>query len=358
MRREWETVLAPAYIVDYTESRLILCPFAKEACTMRAAAKPTILTMLFIASSPHAYAAAAAEYPTKPIRFVVPVAPGGTPDVIARVVGGELTKQMGQQVVIDNRAGANGAIGMLTLTRSAPDGYTIGYGSVSAVAVNPSVTQLQYDPRKDIQPVVQLVFGMHILTVTPTRSIKSVQEMLDYAKANPGKLTFGSAGSGSTQHVGMEMLKMMTGTQMVHVPFKAIQAAITEVIAGRVDITFDNLASMTPHVKSGRVRALGVTGLKRSPAFPELPTISEAGIPNFEVITWSGVVVPTGVPKPIVTRLNAEINKALVSAPAKQNLGAIGYELVGGTPEEFDALVKRELAKWADVVKRTGAKID
>jgi tripartite-type tricarboxylate transporter receptor subunit TctC len=302
-------------------------------------------------------AATTTDYPARPIRFIVPSAPGGTPDIIARVVGAELSKQMGQQVVVDNRAGANGAIGLHMLARSAPDGYTIAYGPVSAVAVNPSVTRLQYEP-KDLQPVVQLVFGMHILTVNPSLPIKSVQDLVDYAKANPGKLSFGSSGSGSTQHVGMEMFKLMTGTNMVHVPFKAIQAAITEVIAGRVQLTFDNLASMTPHVQAGRVRALGVTGLKRSPVLPELPTISEAGVPGFEVITWSGVVVPTGVSKPIVARLNAEINKALVSATAKEKLGAIGYELVGGTTEQFTTLVNREIAKWADVVKRTGAKVD
>jgi tripartite-type tricarboxylate transporter receptor subunit TctC len=303
------------------------------------------------------HAATASDYPVRPIRFIVPSAPGGTPDIIARVVGAELSKQMGQQVVVDNRAGANGAIGLHMLARAAPDGYTIAYGPVSAVAVNPSVTKLQYAP-KDLQPVVQLVFGMHILTVTPSLPVKSVQELVDYAKANPGKLSFGSSGSGSTQHVGMEMFKLMTGTQMVHVPFKAIQAAITEVIAGRVHVTFDNLASMTPHVQAGRVRALGVTGLKRSPVLPELPTISEAGVPGFEVITWSGVVVPAGVSKEIVSRLNTEINKALVSSAAKEKLGAIGYELVGGTMEQFTGLVNRELAKWADVVKRTGAKVD
>ena len=302
--------------------------------------------------------AATTEYPSRPIRFIVPSAPGGTPDIIARVVGAELSKQMGQQVVVDNRAGANGAIGLHLLARAAPDGYTIAYGPVSAVAVNPSVTKLQYDPYRDLQPVVQLVFGMHILTVNPSLPIKSVQDLVDYAKANPGKLSFGSSGSGSTQHVGMEMFKFMTGTQMVHVPFKAIQAAITEVIAGRVHLTFDNLASMTPHVQAGRVRALGVTGLKRSPVLPELPTISEAGVPGFEVITWSGVVVPTGVPRAIVTRLNNEINRALASASAKEKLGAIGYELVGGTIEQFTALVHREIAKWADVVRRTGAKVD
>jgi len=304
-----------------------------------------------------AAAATTSDYPSRPIRFIVPSAPGGTPDIIARVVGAELSKQMGQQVVVDNRAGANGAIGLHMLARSAPDGYTIAYGPVSAVAVNPSVTRLQYEP-KDLQPVVQLVFGMHILTVNPSLPTRSVQDLIDYAKANPGKLSFGSSGSGSTQHVGMEMFKLMTGTNMVHVPFKAIQAAITEVIAGRVQVTFDNLASMTPHVQASRVRALGVTGLKRSPVLPELPTISEAGVPGFEVITWSGVVVPTGVSKPVVARLNTEINKALVSTTAKEKLGAIGYELVGGSTEQFTTLVNREIAKWADVVKRTGAKVD
>ncbi|MGZ5174256.1 MAG: Bug family tripartite tricarboxylate transporter substrate binding protein [Burkholderiales bacterium] len=301
---------------------------------------------------------AAAQYPARPIRFLVPSAPGGTPDIISRVVGAELSKQTGQQVVVDNRAGANGGIGMHMLARATPDGYTIGYGPLSAVAINPSFVKLPYDPQKDLQMVAQLVFGMHILTVSPLLPIKSVQELIDFAKNNPGKLSYGSAGSGSSQHVGIEMFKLMTGTQMVHVPFKAIQTATTEVIAGRVQLTFDNLASMLPHVRAGRVRALGVTSLRRSPAIPELPTISEAGVPGFEVTTWSGVVVPAGVPKPIIARLNAEINKALASQSAKERLAGSGYDLVGGTPEQFTELVSKEIAKWADVVKRTGAKLD
>jgi tripartite-type tricarboxylate transporter receptor subunit TctC len=301
---------------------------------------------------------ATAQYPTRPIRFLVPSAPGGTPDIISRVVGAELSKQTGQQVVVDNRAGANGGIGMHMLARATPDGYTIGYGPLSAVAINPSFVKLPYDPQKDLQMVAQLVFGMHILTVSPSLPIKSVQDLIEFAKNNPGKLSYGSAGSGSSQHVGIEMFKLMTGTQMVHVPFKAIQTATTEVIAGRVQLTFDNLASMLPHVRAGRVRALGVTSLKRSPATPELPTISEAGVPGFEVTTWSGVVVPAGVPKPIIARLNAEINKALASQSAKERLAGSGYDLVGGTPEQFTELVSKEIAKWADVVKRTGAKLD
>jgi tripartite-type tricarboxylate transporter receptor subunit TctC len=301
---------------------------------------------------------AADSYPARPIRFLVPSAPGGTPDVISRVIGGELSRQMGQQVVVDNRAGANGGIGMHLLARATPDGYTIGYGPVSALALNPNFVKLPYDTEKDVQMVAQLVFGLHILTVSPSLPIKSVQELIDYARNNPGKLSYGSSGSGSSQHVGMEMFKLMSGTQLVHVPYKAIQAAITEVIAGRVHVVFDNLASMLPHVRAGRVRALGVTSLKRSAAIPELPTISESGIPGFEVTTWSGVVVPAGVPRPIVARLTAEINTALASQTAKERLAGSGYELVGGTPEQFTALVRRETAKWGDVVKRTGAKVD
>ena len=301
-------------------------------------------------------AATTTEYPNRPIRFIVPSAPGGTPDIIARVIGNELSKQMGQQVVVDNRAGANGAIGLHMLARSAADGYTIAYGPVSAVAVNPSVTKLQYDP-KDLQPVVQLVFGMHILTVSPSLPIKSVQELIDHAKANPNKLSFGSPGSGSTQHLGMELFRMMTGVQMVHVPYKAIALATNDVIGGRLQLTFDNLASMLPHVRAGRVRGLGVTAPKRTPAAPELPSIAET-VPGFEVITWSCVVVPSGVPKPIVQRLNAEVNKALQSDAAKERLAGAGYELPGGSVEHIEQLVRREMKKWADVVKRTGAKPD
>lgn len=306
----------------------------------------------------HAAYAVAANYPARPIRFIIHSAPGGTPDIISRVVAAELSKQMGQQVVVDNRPGANGTIGMTLIARAAPDGYSIAYAPLSALGINPIVTKVPYNTNKDLQMVTQLVFGQHLMTVNPLLPIKSVQELIDYAKSNPGKLYFGSAGGGSSQHIGMELFKLMTGTQMVHVPFKAIQQAITEVISGRIQLTFDNLASMVPHVRAGRVRAIGVTSLKRSPALPDLPTISEAGVPGFEVTTWSGVITPAGVPRAIIARLNAEVNKSLVSATAKEVLGGIGYDLVGGTPEQFADLVKKEVAKWTDVVKRSGAKVD
>jgi tripartite-type tricarboxylate transporter receptor subunit TctC len=198
---------------------------------------------------------------------------------------------------------------------------------------------------------------MHILTVSPALPIRSVQELIDYAKANPDKLSFGSPGSGSSQHLGMEMFKMMTRVQMVHVPYKAIALATNDVIGGRLQLTFDNLASMLPHVRAGRVRGLGVTGSKRTPAAPELPSIAET-VPGFEVTTWSGVVVPARVPRAIVTRLNVEVNNALASDAAKERLAGSGYELPGGSVEQFEQLVKREWTKWADVVKRTGAKPD
>jgi tripartite-type tricarboxylate transporter receptor subunit TctC len=302
--------------------------------------------------------AMAAEFPARPIRFIVPSAPGGTPDIISRVLATELSKQVGQQVVVDNRPGANGGIGMTIIAKAAPDGYTIGYAPVSALAINPLLAKLPYDSDKDLQMVTQLVFGMHLLTVTPSLAVKSVQELIDYAKANPDKLSYGSAGSGSSQHLSMELLKLMTGTQLVHVPFKAIQQATTELIGGRVHALFDNLASMVPHVRAGRVRGLGVTSLKRSPAVPDLPTISEAGVPGFEVTTWSGVITPAGVPKAVIAKLNAEINKALASTLMKENIAALGYELVGGTPEQFSEHVKKEVTKWADVIRRTGAKVD
>jgi tripartite-type tricarboxylate transporter receptor subunit TctC len=321
-----------------------------------AVAFPLAVSVAAIAFTSAAFGAAS-DYPNRPIRFLVPSAPGGTPDIISRVVGGELAKQMGQQVVVDNRAGANGGIGMYLLARSNPDGYTIGYGPVSAVVLNPVFTKVPYDPVKDIQPVVQLVYGMHILTVSPSLPVKSVHELIDYAKANPDKLSFGSPGSGSSQHLGMELFKMMTGVRMVHVPYKAIALVTNDVMAGRLQLTFDNLASMLPHVRAGRVRGLGVTAPKRTPAAPDLPSIAET-VPGFEVTTWSGVVVPSGVSKAIVARLNAEVNNALVSDAAKERLAGSGYELPGGSVERFEQLVRKERAKWADVVKRTGAKPD
>jgi tripartite-type tricarboxylate transporter receptor subunit TctC len=301
--------------------------------------------------------AAAADYPARPIRYIVPSAAGSSPDVGARLVATELGKQMGQQIVVDNRPGALGTIGTQMIARAAPDGYTIGHGYIATLAINPSLlTKLPYDPDKDLQKVVQSVFTPSLLAVTPSLPVKSVQELIDYAKKNPGKLSFGGP-NGGTDHLSGELFKLMTGTQMMHVPYQSPQQAVTDMIGGRLQLAFDTMPSILPHVKAGRLRGLGVTSIKRSPAIPELPAISQA-VPGFEVTSWGGVVVPAGVPQAIVARLNAEINKALASPVLKEKLMGLGYDVVGGTPEQFDVFVKKEAAKWADVVKRSGAKVD
>lgn len=302
--------------------------------------------------------AVAADYPARPIRFIVPYGAGSGPDITARLFVTDLSKQLEQQIVVDNRPGAGGSIGTEMIVRATPDGYTIGFGGISAFAINPAVLgKLPYDPDKDLQKVVQTYFNPGLLAVTLSLPVNSVKELIDYAKNNPGKLSFGSSGNGTSSHLSGELLKLMTGTQMVHVPYKTPDQGITDTIGGRLPVMFNNMGPMLPHVKAGRIRGLGVTSLKRSPAIPELPAIAET-VPGFEVTVWGGVVVPVGVPKTIVARLNAEINKALASLALKEKYAAIGYELVGGTPEQFDAFVKKEIAKWAKVVKAARISLD
>ena len=313
-----------------------------------------VITLLALAFA----ATAGAAWPERPLRYVLPSAAGGGPDIAARIVMAELSRQLGQQVVVENRPGASGRIGTEAIAKATPDGYTIGHGNILTLAIGRSVMKLPYDIDRDIAPVVQMYYTPNLMAVTLSLPVNSVQELIAHAKQHPDKLSYASTGSGSSIHVGMELFKLMTGTQMIHVPYKAIQTAITEVIAGRVQLTFDNLASMTPHVKGGRVRALGVTGTRRAPTFPELPTISEAGVPGYEVVTWSGVIVPSGVPNAIVQRLNKEMNRALAAPAVAGKLPDLGLQVVGGTPEQFRAHVRKEAARWADVVKRSGAKLE
>ena len=303
--------------------------------------------------------AIAADYPVRPIRFIVPSASGGAPDMNARLLATELSKQMGQQVVVDNRPGASQFIGMEMIGRSAPDGYTIGYGTNTGLAANRSLfAKLPYNPDKDFQMVMQLLVGFNVLVVVPSLPVKSVQELIDYAKNNSDKLTFGSNGNGSSQHIAGELFKLLTGTQIVHLPYKGSAQADTDLMGGRVQLIFENVGPILPHIKAGRVRALGVTGLRRSSVLPDVPPISEVGVPGYELTTFTGVIVPAGVPKAIVAKLNAESNKAIALPGMKEKYAAIGYELVGGTSEQFDALVKKEIVKWADIVKRAGVKVD
>ena len=303
--------------------------------------------------------AAGAAWPDRPLRYVMGSAPGGGPDIAARIVMAQLGRQLGQQIVVENRPGASGTIGTEVIARATPDGHTIGHGNIQTMAITRSVLpRLPYDIDRDLQPVVHMYGTPNLLAVTLSLPVHSVKELIGHAKANPDQLAFASTGSGSSIHVGMELFKLMTGTKMVHVPFKAAVTAITDLTAGRVQLMADNINSIGPHVKANRVRGLAVTSAKRVPAFAELPTIAEAGVPGFDVAAWAGVIVPAGVPKAIVIRLNAEVNKALAAPAVADKLPALGLQIAGGTPEQFAAHIRKEAARWADVVKRSGAKAE
>ena len=300
-----------------------------------------------------------AQYPNRPIRLIVPQAAGSASDNVARLVAVELVRQLGQQVVIDNRPGGALIIGMEMVAHAPPDGYTIGYGPIGALAIGPNMVKgLNFSVLKDLQPLAQTTTGSMLLAASPATPFKSVREVIDYAKQNPDKLSNASSGNGTPGHVGFELFKYMTGTRIVHIPYKGGAAGTIDLIAGQVQLMMESSNSMTPHVKSGKVRGLAVSSATRSPAFPELPTIAEAGVPGYEATTWTGIVAPAGVPKAIVTRLNHEINTALQTASLREKLLAIGSEPMPTTPEQFAALIRSENAKWADVIKRSGAKVD
>jgi tripartite-type tricarboxylate transporter receptor subunit TctC len=299
-----------------------------------------------------------AAYPERPIRMIVPSAAGGQPDTNSRLVAVELSKQIGQQVVVDNRPGASSSIGFEAVARAQPDGYTIGYGAFP-LATNPSLlARVPYDVNKDFRMVIMTNISPNIIAITPALPVNSVSELIAYAKRNPDQLLFGSAGSGGSMHLSMELFKLMTGTRMVHVPYKGMQQVITEIIGGRLQLTSDNVTSVLPHVTAGRLRALGVTGARRIPLAPDIPTVAEAGVPGYEITAWGGYMAPAGTPEPIVARLNAELNRVVASAAIRERWVALGIEPVGGTPERFAEHVRKETAKWTDVIKRAGIKGD
>ena len=302
---------------------------------------------------------AAAQYPDKPIRLIVPQAPGSATDTVARILGAELGKELGQQIVIDNRPGGALTLGLDLTAKADPDGYTICMGPIGALAINRHmVAKLPYDIERDLQPIALVTRGHLLLAVSPTLPFKSVQEIIDYAKQNPGKLLNASSSNGSPGHVGGELFKYMSGTDIVHVPYRGGAAAINDLIAGRVHLMFESLNSIAPHAKAGTVRPLAVSGARRSPGFPDLPTVAEAGVPGYEAPTWSGVIAPAGVPRPIIDKLNAGINKAIGSQTFRDRFASIGDEPAGGTPEEFAEVIRTDSAKWGDVIRRAGARLD
>jgi len=299
-----------------------------------------------------------AAYPERPIRMIVPSAAGGQPDTNSRLVAAELGRQIGQQVVVDNRPGASSSIGFEAVAKAQPDGYTIGYGGFP-LATNPSLlARVPYDVNKDFRMVILTNISPNVIAITPALPVNSVSELIAYAKRNPDQLLFGSAGSGGTMHLSMELFKLMTGTRMVHVPYKGMQQVITEIIGGRLQLLSDNVTSVLPHVTAGRLRALGATGPRRIPLAPDIPTVAEAGVPGYEITAWGGYMAPAGTPGPIVARLNAELNRVVASPAIRERWLALGIEPVGGTPERFAGHVRTETAKWTDVIKRAGIKGD
>ncbi|MCU0951343.1 MAG: tripartite tricarboxylate transporter substrate binding protein [Burkholderiaceae bacterium] len=301
----------------------------------------------------------AQKYPDKPVRVVVPSAAGGAPDALTRLLMAELSKALGQQFVVDNKPGASGQIGMREVASAAPDGYTLGYANVVTMAINRSLLpKLNYDPDKDFAPVALVGFTQNLLVVNSSVPVKSVKELIEYARQRPGKLNMASAGNGTTSHLGGELFKAMSGTFLVHIPYRGSPAAIQDLIGGQAQVMFDNIASIGPHVASGRVRALAVSGESRSPLYPDLPTIAEAGVPGYATTAWGGFVAPARTPPAIVQQLNTALNRILSQPEMKQRLAALGFETHVGPPEDLTALARKEAPMWADVVKRSGARVD
>ncbi len=306
-----------------------------------------------------AFATAADNFPTKPMRLIAPYPPGGTSDIIARLVGQKLTDVWGQQMVVDNRAGANGGIGCEVAAKSPADGYTLLIGNMTPIAANPSLyKKLGYDSLRDFHGVSLVAAGPNVLVVNPNVPVKSVQDIIALAKAKPSSLNFGSGGAGSPAHLAGELFKTLTGVSMTHVPYKGTVLSVNDLIAGQVQLVFSDAPPAIPHVKSGRLRAIAVTGAKRTPLMPEYPTVAESGVPGFALDNWWGILVPTGTAKDRIARINTELVKIMQSADAKTRFANLGVEAIHSTPAEFDAYIRSEYTKLAKVIKDAGAKAD
>ena len=298
----------------------------------------------------------AQNYPARPLRLIVPTAPGGGTDFTGRLVAAKLSETMGQQVVVENRGGGGGSVGADNAAKATADGYTLLLGSIATHAVNPALyKKLPYDHLKDFAPVSLIGTVPNALVVHPSVPVKSMQEFITYAKANPGKINYGSSGVGSPPHLSMELLRSITGINLVHVPYKGAGPALADLLGGQVQAMCTSLAGLINFVKSGRVRALGVTTAKRNPQLPDVPTIVESGVPGYEVTIWYAVFAPVATPKAIVDKLNAEMVKALNSSEMKERMALQGMDPAPSTPAELTAFVKAESAKWAKVAKDSGA---
>jgi len=298
--------------------------------------------------------ALAQAYPAKAIRVIVPSSPGGGTDILARVIAARLTEAWGQQVVVENRAGAGQMIGIELAAKAAPDGYSL-LMAASTLAINPVMyKKVPYDALRDFAPITQAAALPNILVAHPSLPVKNVKELVALAKARPGQLVYASAGHGTSPHLSFELFLYMTGTKMIHVPYKGTGPGAVDTVAGQVQLMMPNLLTALPHVKSGRLRALGVTSAKRSAGVPDVPTIAQAGVPGYEAIQWYGLLAPAGTPREIVTKLHGEIVKILAAPDTREKLSSDGAEPVGSTPEQFAAFIRAETDKWGKVVKAAG----
>jgi tripartite-type tricarboxylate transporter receptor subunit TctC len=303
--------------------------------------------------------AQAQSYPNKPVKLVAPSTPGDAPDVIARLVADKLSTALGQQFVVENRPGAGGVVGSDYVAKAAPDGYTLIMGNAGSHGINAAVyAKLPYDIQKDFAPVSQIAIAPNVMVINPSVPANSVAEFIAYAKANPGKLSYASGGNGSSAHMSMELFKSMAGIDIQHVPYKGSSPALTDVVSGQVVAFIGNMPPTVPLIKAGKLRALAVTTRSRSALMPELPTIAEAGLPGFETVAWFGVLAPAATPPDVVNKLSAEIARIAKSPEIRDKLVAMGAEPVGSTPEEFKAVIDRDIAKWKPLAQKVGIKID
>jgi len=314
--------------------------------------------ILFLSMLAAATGALAQVWPTKPVTLMVPFAPGGTTDIVARPFAQAFSEEFGQSFVVDNRAGAGGTLAAGIAARAAPDGYTLFVATVAHTMATSLYKQLPYDFEKDFVPITTLASVPNILIVNPSVPAKSVQELVAYAKANPGKLSYGSAGNGSTEHLSAELFKSMTGVDMLHIPYKGGAPMMADLIGGQIQLAIETSGSATPHIRAGKVRALAVTTATRSSAFPELPTLTESGLKGYEVTTWYAILAPKGTPSEITARLYNAVVKILKTPDMKQRLDQFGGEPGGLTPDQFAGFIKSETAKWSKVVKESKATVD
>ena len=320
---------------------------------------PHLCVLFFCAGLASGTSAQTPAYPTKAIRYIVPFGPGGTTDLLGRLVAEKLREAWGQPVLVDNRPGAGGALGAEITAKAPPDGYTIMGGTISTHAINASVySKLGYDPVKDFEAVTLLATQPNMLVVNPSIPASNVKELIALLKANPGKYSYSTSGNGTSTHLAGELFQSMTGTTMQHIPYKSTPQALADTIGGQVSMCFDNISTAYVQVKAGKLRALAVTTLTRSDVAPEVPTMAESGLAGYELGSWHGVFAPAGTPRDIIAKLNTEIVKALRTPEMREKLQALGVEPVGTSSEAFAAFVKAEVPKWAKVVKESGAKAD